>query len=154
MPGVVPRFEDPAFAVDTRSPATAPVWGVAPALNFDAPNGEPFVFNSAGELVLAAPMSSLEQLITKAMLTERLFYPVYDKEFGSDFWVLIGRSLSDLAVQQLAEQFVRQAIGNINLVRAVDQIATQVVSGTLYLGFRVTAISGAVAEFNFARTLR
>jgi phage gp46-like protein len=150
----VPRFEDPAFAVDAPDPSRAPQWGVSPKLNFDAPNGQLFMFNDAGEFILNNPATDLEQLVVKSIITERLTYAAYDKEFGSDFTVAIGRQLSDLAVQSLAERYIREALSPIDLIRAVDQVATQIRGDTLYVSFRVVAVSGYEKEFSFARTIK
>ncbi len=150
----VPRFEDPAFAVDAQDPSAAPIWGVSPKLNFDLPNGQLFTFNDAGEFIFCNPATDLEQLIVKSIITERLRYPAYDKEFGSDFWVILGRGLSDLGVQSIAERYVREALGNIDLIRVIDQVATQIQGDTLYIHFRVIVISGHEQEFSFARVIK
>jgi uncharacterized protein DUF2634 len=134
----VPRFEDPAFAINAPDPSTAPQWGVSPKLNFEAPNGQLFMFNDAGEFII----------------TDRLRYAAYDKEFGSDFWVILGRGLSDLGVQSIAERYVREALENIDLIRAIDQVISNVVGDTLYISFRVVVISGHEQEFSFARVIK
>lgn len=150
----VPRFEDPAFVVDAQDPSAAPIWGVSPKLNFDLPNGQLFMFNDAGEFIMCNPATDLEQLIVKSIVTERLRYAAYDKEFGSDFWTILGRGLSDLGIQSIAERYIREALGNIDLIRVIDQISTQVVGDTLYIGFRVVVISGHEQEFSFARVIK
>jgi hypothetical protein len=150
----VPRFEDPAFAVDAQDPSRAPQWGVSPKLNFDAPDGQLLMFNNAGEFILTNPATDLEQLVVKAMITDRLRYSAYDKEFGSDFWVMLGRGLSDLSIQSVAERYVRETLGNIDLIRAVDQVSTQIRGDTLYLSFRIVVISGYEKEFSFARVIK
>jgi hypothetical protein len=150
----VPRFEDPAFLVDAVDPGTSPVWGVAPQLNWDDPNGQMFMFNGANEFIFANSAMTLEQLIVKSLVTERLMYAAYDKEFGSDIWVIIGRNLSDLAIQSISERYVREALGNIDLIRQIDQFFARVVGDTLYLTFRVIAVSGYEKEFSFARNIR
>ena len=150
----VPRFEDPAFAVDARSPDTEPVWGVAPKLNFERPNGQILEFNQAGEFIFANPATTLEQLITKAMVTQRLIFAAYDKDFGSDFWIIIGRGLNDLTIQSLSERYVRETLSGIDLIRSIDQINTQIVGDTLYLSFRVVAITGHEKEFSFAQVVK
>lgn len=153
MPTIVPRFEDPAFAVDTLAP-TDVTWGVAPFANFENTDGQVLAFNNAGEFVLANPAQSLEQLVTKRILTERLVYPGYDSNIGSDFWTMIGRGLSDLAVEKLSETFVREAIQDINLISAVDQIAARVVGDLLYIHFRITTVEGYKSTFDFTRTVK
>lgn len=150
----VPRFEDPAFAINAPDPSTAPQWGVSPKLNFEAPNGQLFMFNDAGEFILCNPATDLEQLIVKSIITDRLRYAAYDKEFGSDFWVILGRGLSDLGVQSIAERYVREALENIDLIRAIDQVISNVVGDTLYISFRVVVISGHEQEFSFARVIK
>lgn len=150
----VPRFEDPAFSVDTLNPSTEPVWGVAPRLNFENNDGQLFTFNNANEFIFANEAMTLEQLIVKSMITERLTYHAYDKEFGSDFWTILGRGLSELAVQAVAERFTREALGNINLIRFMDQFVTSVRGDQLYLSFRVITVTGHEREFSFARTIR
>lgn len=155
MPVVtVPRFEDPAFTVDATTPDAQPTWGVAPRLNFDAPDGQLFTFNNANEFVLANEAMSLEQLIVKSMITERLRYRAYDKEFGSDFWVILGRGLSELAVQSVAERYTRECLGNINLIRFIDHFVSEVQGDTLYMTFRVVTVTGHEQEFSFARIIR
>jgi|SRR5580765_443594 len=150
----VPRFEDPAFIADVRDPAAEPTWGTAPLLNFDSADGSLLVFNDSNQFVFANPAMTLEQLIVKSMITERLMYNAYDKEFGSDFWVIIGRGLSELAIQAVAERYVRECLGNIDLIRFIDNFVTQVAGDQLYLTFRVVTISGHEQEFSFARTIR
>jgi hypothetical protein len=130
------------------------VWGVAPKLNFDNPTGQLLEFNAAGEFVIANPATTLEQLIVKAIITSRLVFPAYDKDFGSDFWVVIGRGLSDLTIQSLSERYVREALGNIDLIRAIDQVFTAIRGDTLYISFRVIAISGHEKEFSFAKVIK
>jgi len=150
----VPRFEDPAFSIDVADPSGSPQWGVSPKLNFDLPNGQLFMFNDAGEFIMCNPATDLEQLIVKSMVTERLRYAAYDKDFGSDFWVILGRGLSDLGIQSIAEQYIREALSNIDLIRAIDQIGTQIVGDTLYVHFRVIVITGYEQEFSFARVIK
>lgn len=150
----VPRFEDPAFLVDAVDPGTEPVWGVAPQLNWDDPNGQMFTFNGANEFIFANPAMTLEQLIVKSLVTERLMYAAYDKEFGSDIWVIIGRNLSDLAIESISERYVREALGNIDLIRQIDRFAARVAGDTLYLSFRTVTVSGYEKEFSFARNIR
>ena len=150
----VPRFEDPAFVVDAVDPNTAPVWGVSPQLKWDDPNGQMFMFTGSNEFILANPAMDLEQLIVKSLVTERLMYAAYDKDFGSDFWIIIGRNLSDLAIQSISERYVREALGNIDLIRQIDQFAAQVQGDTLYLSFRAVTVSGHEKEFSFARNIR
>lgn len=150
----VPRFEDPAFSVDVADPGTAPIWGAAPMLNFDGPGGQILVFNNANEFVLANPAMTLEQLIVKSLITERLTYAAYDRNFGSDFWVIIGRNLSDLAIQSISETYVREALAPIDLIRAIDQFTAFVRGDQLYITFRVVSVSGHEKEFSFARTIR
>ena len=150
----VPRFEDPAFTVDARDPSAAPVWGVSPRLNFDNTDGQLLMFNDSNEFILCNPAMDLEQLVVKSIITERLMYAAYDKEFGSDFWVMLGRGLSDLGIQSVAERYVREALGNIDLIRAIDQVATEIQGDTLYVGFRIVVISGHEQEFSFARVIK
>lgn len=150
----VPRFEDPAFALDARDPSTEPIWGVAPQLNFGNDNGQLFVLSPSNEFIFANPATTLEQLITKSLITERLTYAAYNRDFGSDFWCVIGRGLSDLAIQSVCERYIREALSPIDLIRSVDQIATQVVGDTLYLSFRVIAISGYEQQFSFAKAIK
>jgi hypothetical protein len=150
----VPRFEDPAFSVDALNPSNEPIWGVAPRLNFDNNDGQLFMFNNANEFVFANEAMTLEQLIVKSMITERLTYNAYDKEFGSDFWTILGRGLSELAVQSVAEIFTREALGNIDLIRFIDQFVTSVHGDQLYITFRVVTVSGHERDFSFARTIR
>lgn len=149
----VPRFEDPAFSVDTPAPNQV-TWGVAPLADFENANGQVFVFNDAGEFALANPAQSLEQLVTKRILTERLVYPGYDRAIGSDFWTLIGRNLSDLAIEKLAETFIREAIQDINLISAIDQIAARIVGDLLYIHFRIVTVEGYKSAFDFTRTVK
>jgi|SRR5580765_2082284 len=151
---VVPRFEDPAFVIDVTDPGAQPVWGAAPLITFDAPGGQMFVFNNANEFVFANPAMTLEQLIVKSLITERLTYAAYDRNFGSDFWVIIGRNLSDLAISSISETYVREALAPIDLIRAIDQFYAVVRGDTLYITFRVVTISGHEKEFSFARTIR
>lgn len=149
----VPRFEDPAFSVDAVDPSTEPIWGTAPLLNWDSPDGSLFAFNNANEFVFANPGGTLEQLIVKSLITDRLMFNAYDKEFGSDFWTIIGRGLSDLAVRTAAEKFTREALSNIDLIRAIDQYNSAVSGETLYISFRVVTISGQAQQFSFSRTI-
>lgn len=150
----VPRFEDPAFAVDALNPAAAPEWGVAPKLNFDNNDGQLLVFNNSNEFVFANEAMTLEQLIVKSMITERLQYHAYDKEFGSDFWTILGRGLSEMAVQSIAEKYTRECLAPINLIRVLDQLVTAVRGDQLYINFRIITVSGHEREFSFARTIR
>jgi len=150
----VPRFEDPAFASDVPDLNAQPIWGTAPALKWDSPDGQLFQFNNSNEFVFANAGGTLEQLIVKSLITDRLMFNAYDKEFGSDFWTIIGRGLSDLAVMTAAEKFTRDALSNIDLIRAVDQYASSVRGDTLYIGFRVVTITGQQQQFQFARTVR
>ena len=150
----VPRFEDPAFTTDAVDPNIQPIWGVAPRLNFDSLDGSLFVFNNSNEFVFANEAMSLEQLIVKSMITERLMYNAYDKEFGSDFWTILGRGLSELAIQSVAERFTRDCLGNINLIRLIDKFGSSVQGDQLYITFRAVTISGHEQQFSFARTIR
>jgi phage gp46-like protein len=148
----VPRFEDPSFAVDAPDPSAARIWGTAPKLNFDSTDGNLLVFNQSGQMILASKLESLEQLIVKALITDRLQTPNYDVNFGSDFWTLMGRGYNELITQSLAERYVRQALGGIALILSVDQIVSTVQDGTLYLHFRVNTDSG-YKNFDFERTI-
>lgn len=151
----VPRFEDPAFAVDARDPNRQPEWGVAPKIQFDQPNGQLLVFNESGQFILANPAVSLEQLIVKALITNRLQHrDAYGPDFGSDFWVIIGRRLSNTAIETLAEKFTREALAPIDLIRVIDQFFAQVIGDTLYISFRVVPMTGHEKEFSFARVVR
>jgi len=151
---VVPTFEDLAQVRNPVDPSVPIVWGVAPQLDLEAVGGEIFVFNDAGQMILANEAQSLEQLITKSMITERLMYAVYDANFGSDFWMIIGKNISDLAIETLAKGFVVDAVKPIDLVRYIDQIVAEVRGDILYLGFRAISIGGHELEFSFARTIR
>jgi len=150
----VPRFEDPAFTVDARDPSAAPIWGVSPRLNFDAPNGQLLMFNDSNEFILCNPAMDLEQLVVKSIITDRLKFAAYTKEFGSDFWVILGRGLSDLGIQSIVERYVREALGNIDLIRSIDQVVTEIVGDTLYVAFRIIVVSGHAEEFSFARVIK
>lgn len=150
----VPRFEDPAFAVDVSNPSAEPEWGVAPQLNFDSNDGQLFVYNNANEFVLANSAMTLEQLIVKSLITERLMYHAYDKEFGSDFWTILGRGLSEIAIQSVAEKYTREALSPINLIRVLDHFVSSVQGDQLYISFRIITVSGHEKEFSFARTIR
>jgi hypothetical protein len=149
----VPRFEDPAFTRDVRPVTTSPVWGAAPKLNFGSTDGNILVFNNQGQMVMSNTLESLEQLIEKALYTNRTLTPGYTRDFGSDFWVLIGRQLSDLAIESMAERFVREALANIDRINAIDQFLTTLVGDTLYIHFRVVT-DGGYKTFDFERTIR
>lgn len=153
MPTIVPRFEDPAFAVDAPAPRQ-PVWAVSPMLDFDRTDGQVLVFNNAGEFVLANPAQSLQQLVTKRILTERLVYPGYDRDVGSDFWTMIGRGLSDLTVEKLSETYIKEALQDISLISVIDQVAAKVSGDQLYIHFRITTVQGNSSTFDFTRIIK
>ena len=53
----------------------------------------------------------------------------------------------------MAERFVREALSDINLIYAVDQIITQLVGDILYLHFRITNPAGHSQEFHFEKVI-
>jgi hypothetical protein len=149
----VPTFDSSAFTLDVPAPNAQPVWGTAPKLNFDQPGGQLLEYNSAGQFILASPMQSLEQLVTKALITDRLVYAAYNRLFGSDFYTMLGRSFSELAIQGMAERFVREALSGIDLIQIIDQLVTEVRGDTLYIHFRITTGAGQSQVFDFERVV-
>jgi Protein of unknown function (DUF2634) len=149
----VPAFDSPAFTLDIPAPNQQPEWGVAPKLNFDQPGGQLLEFNSAGQFILASPMQSLEQLVVKAMITDRLMYAAYNRQFGSDFYTILGRSYSDLTIMGIAERFVREALSGIDLIHTIDQLVSEVQGDTLYIHFRVSTGTGQQQVFDFERVI-
>jgi hypothetical protein len=108
---------------------------------FDFATGE-FLLNSDGTFVIRDDKAGLTNLIRKALVTERGYYPIYSLNYGSELKYLIGARLTVEEKKLEVERMIRDALKPEARVTSITDFETEISNDYVQVSFRYEDIFG------------
>jgi phage baseplate assembly protein W len=114
---------------------------------FDFDTGD-FVLNPIGKVATANELDAYIEWCQKALLTPRYWYPIYSRNYGSEFKDLIGRGLTSEAIESEIKRMVTETLMVDPRTAAVDNFSFTWESDTVSFICEVTMARGETAEIS------
>lgn len=88
--------------------------------------------------------AALRQYITKAILTPRSYYPIYNDNFGCEIWDLIGADVTNAFIDSEIPRMVREAIEYDDRINAVTDVKVTRSGDAIFIKVNVDSIYGEI----------
>ena len=87
---------------------------------------------------------ALKQYITKAILTPRSYYRIYNDYYGCELWDLIGADVTDAFIDSEIPRMVREAIEYDDRILTVTDVSVSREGDAIFIVATVDSIYGEV----------
>lgn len=87
-------------------------------------------------------IEALKQAITKAILTPRSYYAIYDDTYGCELWELIGANVTQAFIDAEIPRMVTEAIVYDDRVNAVTNVSVTREGDAIFIKVDVDSIFG------------
>ena len=87
---------------------------------------------------------ALKQAITKAILTPRSYYRIYNDYYGCELWDLIGSDVTDAYIDAEIPRMVREAIEYDDRINVVNDISVTRSGDAIFISVEVDSVFGDV----------
>lgn len=87
---------------------------------------------------------ALKQYITKAILTPRSYYQIYNDYYGCELWDLIGQDVTDAFIDAEIPRMVREAIEYDDRILTVTDVSVARKGDAIFIVVNVDSVYGEV----------